>query len=297
MNFLPLNIRYQEPLFRPPSEAYSLIFQVTLGCSWNRCSFCVMYPGKKFKPRKQEEILAEIRGAAVYAPRVRKVFLADGNAMVLPFRRLLEILETIKENFPSVGRVSSYALPRDILSKTPRQLSELKEAGLQLIYVGVESGDDGVLQMVHKGESAASTVEGLRKAQEAGIKTSVMIVNGLAGSQYSEQHAVKSAEVINKIQPNFFSTLVLTLPQGIEAYQQSFNGNYIHMEISQLLSELEVIIRHTELERTVYRSDHASNIVVLKGVLSRDKARFLEALREAGEVLPQSGYRRSMSIL
>lgn len=179
------DIDYDEPLFRPPSEAYSLILQVTLGCSWNKCAFCEMYTSKKFTLRSEDEIKHEIQRAAVIYPGVQKIFLADGNAMVLSSQRLLGILEAIKENFPGVRRVSAYALPGDILAKTPDQLKALREAGLQLVYVGIESGDDEVLRMIDKCESANSTVEGLLKVQEAGIDCSVMIVNGLAGLKYS----------------------------------------------------------------------------------------------------------------
>ena len=273
------DIDYDEPLFRPPSEAYSLILQVTLGCSWNKCAFCEMYTSKRFTLRSEDEIKHEIQRAAVIYPGVQKIFLADGNAMVLSSQRLLGILEAIKENFPGVRRVSAYALPGDILAKTPDQLKALREAGLQLVYVGIESGDDEVLRMIDKCESANSTVEGLLKVQEAGIDCSVMIVNGLAGLKYSRQHAVNSAKVLNKIQPKFFSTLVLTLPFGIEKYKKSFGGSYTHMNEPELLKEMELLIENTELNRTVFRSDHASNFLVLKGVLSRDKERMLKSIR------------------
>ena len=279
------DIAYDEPLFRPPAEAYSLIFQVTLGCSWNKCAFCQMYTSKHFTVRKEEEVLEEIQRSAAFYPGVRKVFLADGNAMVLSTQRLLRILTAIKKTFPGVGRVSSYALPKDILSKTPGELTALREAGLQLIYVGIESGDDEVLRMVDKGETADSTVEGLQKAWEAGIDSSVMIVNGLAGLKYSEQHAVNSAKILDRIQPRFFSTLVLMLPFGIGAYNEKFGGTYIHMDVPDLLKELELLIKNTGLERTIFRSNHISNFLPLKGTLSRDKEKLLETIRMSRGIL------------
>jgi len=279
------DIAYDEPLFRPPAEAYSLIFQVTLGCSWNKCAFCQMYTSKHFTVRKEEAVLEEIQRSAAFYPGVRKVFLADGNAMVLSTQRLLRILNTIKKTFPGVGRVSSYALPKDILSKTPDELTALREAGLQLIYVGIESGDDEVLRMVGKGETADSTVEGLQKAREAGIDSSVMIVNGLAGLKYSERHAVNSAKILDRIQPRFFSTLVLMLPFGIDAYKEKFGGTYIHMDVPDLLKELELLIKNTRLERTIFRSNHISNFLPLKGVLSRDKEKLLETIRMSRGIL------------
>ncbi len=274
-------ITYQEPLFRPPSEAYSLIFQVTLGCSWNQCAFCQMYGSKSFSVKKEDEVIAEIRRAAPMAPHVNKVFLADGNAMVLSTPKLLRILETLNETFPRLRRISTYALPRDILSKSPSELEALREAGLQLLYVGIESGDDDVLRMINKNETADSTVEGLKKAQDAGINNSVMIINGLAGSTYSRQHAIHSAEVINRIQPYYLSTLVLMLHKGIDHYREVFAGEYKHMETAELLAELKVFMEHLELERTIFRSDHVSNYLVLKGTLSRDKERLLKTIDEA----------------
>jgi radical SAM superfamily enzyme YgiQ (UPF0313 family) len=272
-------MQYEEPLFRPPAEAYSLIFQVTLGCSWNKCAFCEMYRSKPFQARKEEEVLAEIRQAGTFYPGVRKIFLADGNAMVLSTQRLLKILETIKNVFPGAGRVSTYALPQDILAKSAGELTALRQAGLQLLYVGIESGDDEVLRMINKSESAASTIEGLLKAKEAGIKCSVMIINGLAGLKYSEQHALHSAHLLNQTQPLYFSTLVLTLPYGKDLYEKRFDGAYIPMAMPELLKEMELMLEHTELDRTIFRSNHVSNFLVLKGTLSRDKEKLLNSIR------------------
>ncbi len=271
-------IRYDEPLFRPPAEAYSLIFQVTLGCSWNKCAFCEMYRSKQFQARKEQDVLEEIKQAAIFHPGVRKIFLADGNAMVLSTERLLNILKALKKAFPDIRRVSAYALPKDILAKPAHELTALREAGLQLVYVGIESGDDEVLRMVNKNESASSTLEGLLKAQEAGIKCSVMVVNGLAGLNYSEQHAVHSAQLLNKIQPLYFSTLALMLPFGEEVYKERFKGTYTPMGMPELLKEMELLISHTELDRTIFRSNHVSNVLVLKGTLSRDKENLLETI-------------------
>jgi len=274
-------LNYDEPLFRPPAEAYSLILQVTLGCSWNKCGFCEMYKSKQFRVRDEALVLAEIRRAGSLYGDVQKVFLADGNALVLPARRLLTVLSAVKEAFPGLRRVSTYALPADILAKSPQELTELREAGLELLYVGIESGDDEVLHMTGKGETAASTTEGLLKAHDAGMKSSVMIVNGLAGLKYSRQHALHSALLLNKVQPLFFSTLVLTLPYGIDKYRRGFKGTYIPMGFPQLLKELEMLLEATGLNRTIFRSNHVSNVLVLKGNLSRDKEKLLEQIRDA----------------
>lgn len=277
--FLPIN--YDMPLFRPPSEAYSLILQITYGCSWNKCSFCEMYTSKTFNVKKEEEVLREIETAARFQPGINKIFLADGNPMVLSTKRLLNILNSINKVFPHVERVSTYALPANILSKTPEELKELRKAGLNMVYVGIESGDDKVLKMIHKSETYQSTVAGLLKAKEAGITVSVIILNGVGGLKYSLQHAINSAKILNQIQPEYASSLVLSFPFGIGHYKQRFDGDYVPMSIIDLLRETEVFISHTELENTVFRSNHASNYLVLKGSLSRDKHDFLKRIKLA----------------
>ena len=274
-------ISYHEPLFRPPSEAYSLILQPTIGCSWNRCAFCEMYTTKKFSIRDIKEVKAEISAMKAHADEVRKVFLADGNAMALSADYLMELLNSLNESFPRLIRVSIYALPKDLLAKTDEELQALREAGLKLIYVGIESGDDEVLQMVNKGESHATTVEGILKAKTAGIKSSVMILNGLGGKKYSRQHAENSARVINAVQPEFLSTLVLSYPHGIEHYQKRFKGDFVPCDIPDLLEELRIFISKTELEQSIFRSDHASNYLILKGTLGREKERMLQEIDAA----------------
>ena len=174
---IPLN--YNEPLFRPPSEAYSLILQATFGCSWNKCAFCEMYSSKKFKVKDPEVFEKEVKAVADASPDVRKIFLADGNAMVLSFNKLKNILKVINEHFPKVIRISAYALPADLISKTESELKELQGLGLKLIYVGIESGDDELLKLINKSETFDTTLEGLLKSKSAGIKSSVMILNGL----------------------------------------------------------------------------------------------------------------------
>ncbi len=272
---------YDEPVFRPPSEAYSLILQPTVGCSWNRCAFCEMYSTKKFRIREISELKREINEISSVHPDIRKVFLADGDALVLQHDYLLELLTELNKSFTKLTRVSAYALPKDILAKTDEELSSLCKAGLKLIYVGIESGDDEVLQMVSKNETAASTVEGLLKAKNAGIKLSVMILNGLGGKSFSRQHAENSAQVINMIQPEYLSTLVLSYPRGIDHFKKRFKGSFDPCDIRDLLQELMLFINTLALDQTVFRSDHASNYLVLKGILGRDKMRILSELKEA----------------
>lgn len=284
-------IRYIEPVFRPPSEARSLILPVTNGCSWNKCVFCEMYtaPQKKFRARDEGEVLEEIRRCGEQLA-VRRVFLADGDAMVLPTHRLLRILEAIREHMPMVERVTSYCLPSNLKRKSVQDLQALREAGLAMIYVGAESGDDEVLARVNKGETFDSTAEALLKAGEAGIKRSVMILNGLGGRSLSQQHALNSARLMNAAQPEYLSTLVVSFPQGMERFKAQF-PDFEPLDQRGLFLEMEQLLGELELTNTVFRSDHASNYLVLKGTLNADKEHMLEQVRTAIDMPEQAGLR------
>ena len=276
-------IRYVEPVFRPPSEADSLILPVTDGCSWNQCTFCEMYtaPQKKFRARDEAEVLESIRlSGERYGDQVRRVFLADGDATVLPTRRLLAILAAIRKHFPAVRRISSYCLPRNLGKKSQQEIDELADAGLGMVYVGAESGDDAVLAAVNKGETFASTRAALEKLGLAGIKRSVMILNGLAGKVWSAQHAANSARLANATQPEFLATLGVSLPGGEQRLRAGFPG-WEPLNQQELFSEMAQFLGALELKRTVFRSDHASNWLVLKGTLGADKERLLAEVRQA----------------
>lgn len=276
-------IEYIEPVFRPPSEAKSLILQVTNGCSWNKCTFCEMYtqPQKKFRARKPDEIRADIDKAAQSLRGVRRVFLADGDAMVLPTRRLLEILADLRAAFPDLQRVSSYCLPRNLAKKSVAELAELKAAGLGILYVGMESGDDEVLRRVNKGETWESTRAALVKIREAGLTSSVMVLNGLGGQTLSRQHAVNTATLCNETQPDYLSTLVVSFPMGEERFRAGFGDDFVPLDQRGLFEEIRTFLEHLELEKTVFRSDHASNYLVLKGTLGRDKQQLLDQVNLA----------------
>lgn len=276
-------IRYVEPVFRPPSEAESLILPVTDGCSWNNCTFCEMYtaPQKAFRARSEDEVLDSIRHTgARYGEQIRRVFLADGDALVLPTRRLLAILDAIKQHLPAVHRVSSYCLARNLKKKTVAELASLRAAGLRMVYLGAESGDDDVLAKVNKGETFESTRDALDKLGEAGITRSVMILNGLGGRVLSQQHADNSARLANATQPEFLSTLVVSFPGG-EAHFRAGFPEWEPLDQQGLFREMEGFLSQLELRRTVFRSDHASNWLVLKGTLGADKDKLLEQVRSA----------------
>jgi radical SAM superfamily enzyme YgiQ (UPF0313 family) len=245
----PIAIRYVEPVFRPPSEAHSLILPVTDGCSWNQCRFCEMYtaPQKKFRARDEAEVLGSIRWAA---------------------------------QLPAVQRVSSYCLPRNLRRKSVAELATLQAAGLKLVYVGAESGDDTVLDRVGKGETCESTREALDKLAAAGIRRSVMILNGLGGSVFSRQHAEQSAWLVNATQPEYLATLVVSFPQGEARFRAGF-PEWQPLDQHGLFREMEQFISALELQRTIFRSDHASNWLMLKGTLGKDRARLLAEVRRA----------------
>jgi radical SAM superfamily enzyme YgiQ (UPF0313 family) len=273
-------INYDEPLFRPPSEGNSLIIQITLGCSWNKCSFCEMYTSKHFTVRKEADVFADIDAFVPYADRIDKVFLADGDPLVLSNKRLLRILEKVTNTFPHLRRISTYASPGNLLRKTTEELEELKAAGLTLLYVGIESGDSEVLEAIQKGETYQTTVDGLNKSKAAGMDSSVMIINGVGGKLLTEQHAIHSAQVLNATQPKFASTLVLTAHKGLEHYKDRYKGEFIELNPLELFTEMRLFMEHLELEETIFRSNHASNSLVLKGVLGRDKQRLMQQIDE-----------------
>ena len=274
----PLN--YIEPVFRPPSEWRSLILQVTNGCSWNKCTFCDMYKDeqKRFQPKAIEEIESELKFLSENNFPVTRVFLADGDATSLSMRRLKEILQVINRYFPNLQRVSSYCLPRNLLNKSVSELKELQEMGLKILYVGCESGDTELLSLVEKGESFESSLEALQKIKAAGIKSSVMILNGLGGPKYSRQHALASAELMNQAQPEYLSTLVPEFPFGSQRFEKGFNGDWRALNRMELFLEMKLLMENLNLNKTIFRSDHASNHLILKGVLGRDKARIIEEI-------------------
>lgn len=276
-------IEYIEPVFRPPSEARSLILQVTNGCSWNKCTFCDMYTAdqKRFRPKPIDELEKELKALGEAGYPVRRVFLADGDAMTLSTRRLEQILKLINDYFPSVQRISSYCLPRNLKNKTVEELARLRELGLSLMYVGCETGDDELLELIQKGETYQSSLDALTKIKQAGMKSSVMILNGLGGPELSEQHARHSAQLMNEAQPDYLSTLVVEFPMGSERFAEPFEGRWRKLDKMELFREMEVLLDELQLESTIFRSDHASNYLILKGVLGKDKDKLLDTVRTA----------------
>jgi radical SAM superfamily enzyme YgiQ (UPF0313 family) len=238
-------------------------------------------PQKKFHLKPLDRVEAELVSVARSKLPVRRIFLADGDAMTLSFRRLREIMELINRHLPGIQRVSSYCLPRNLKSKTVEQLASLREMGLDLYYVGCESGDDFVLERVQKGETFDSSLAALQKIKRAGARSSVMILNGMGGKRFSEQHAVNSARLMNEAQPEYLATLVVSFPRGTETYEAGFEGQFEMLDQQGLFQEMYWLLDTLDLEKTIFRSDHASNYLVLKGTLNRDRDRLLATVKQA----------------
>ncbi len=274
-------IDYDMPLFRPPSEADSLIFQATLGCSHNRCAFCVMYRSKRFHARPEKELFADIDWAGENLPETRRVFLADGDAMALSASRMIPILERLYKRLPNLERVSAYASPQNF-KKSPADLEAIRKAGLSLLYFGLESGDDEVLQRIDKGASCDEMVEACHKAHQAGFELSLTVVLGLAGPSGSSQHAARTAAALDRIRPKYASALTLMLVPIPPSYQELYGDPaWRLLDTRETLVECRELIEHMQASGIIFRSNHASNYVALKGTLQEDKARMLTLIDRA----------------
>ncbi len=275
-------MRYHGTVIRPPSEADSYILQVTFGCSHNHCAFCGTYLDKPFRLRPMEEVLEDIAVAGRVLPETRRVFLADGNALVLPTPRLAQVLDALAGAFPLLRRVGTYANAQDMLRKSDSDLALLQEKGLEIIYLGLESGSEAVLRQIDKGADPAQMLEAVRKTRRAGIRTSVIALLGIAGPELSAEHAEATGKLVSAMDPEYLSLLTLMLVPGTELHRRHQRGEFPLMTPVALLEEMRGILNHTDgLTRCVFRTNHASNYVPLSGILSRDKARLLETLNRA----------------
>jgi len=273
-------IRYEGQLYRPPSEANSLILQATIGCSYNECAFCAMYRDKRFRVRPIEELADEIEWAAAQPWPVTKVFLADGDALVARPSFLEDLLGRLAAAFSDLRRVSCYASPQALLLRSPEQMAGLKAKGLGLYYLGVESGHDQVLADLTKGVDSEQMIEAAARATEAGVALSVMVLLGAGGRALSREHAQESARVVNSIAPRFISTLVMTPAPGTPLADTDAAGGFDHMDPVELALELREFVGGLDLQGSVFRSNHASNWLALAGTLPKDKDRLMAALDE-----------------
>lgn len=275
-------MRYEGNVFRPPSEARSLIIQVTIGCAHNDCTFCSMYKDKKFRIRNLNEVLEDLAAARKYYKHVRRIFLADGDALVLKTESLVKILEYIKENFPECERVGIYASPHDILRKSDQDLKLLYEKGLKIAYLGVESGSDNILKAIKKGVTPEEMIEAGKKINKSGIELSMTLISGLGGKEKWKEHAVKSGKIISKINPKYVGLLTLMVEPGTELYMDVKEDKFSLLSAEEVLLETEEMIKNIEdVSDCVFRSNHASNYLSLKGTLPEDKKRLLEEIELA----------------
>jgi len=278
-------MEYEGIVIRPPSEADSLILQVTLGCSHNRCTFCPTYKGRRFRIKDLEQIKTEIAECARYGP-FRKVFLADGDALITPQEQLLPILESLNEKIQGLRRVGIYGNAKSILRKTVEELKALKALKLGIIYLGVETGDKGLLEKVQKGATYEKMVEAGRRVKEAGITLSATVLLGLGGTEKSRQHALATAEILSEIDPDFASALTLMVVPGTPLDEEMQAGHFQLPPPFQLLEELKTIVEHSHFSRCYFTSNHASNYLPIKARLPRDKdavVDFISRIISAGD--------------
>ena len=274
-------MRYEGKMYRPPSEADAYILQATIGCSWNHCTYCDMYREKTFRVRDLRETLEDLEAAARAAAfAVEKIFVADGDALILPMDAWRTILERARALFPRLRRVSSYAMARNINEKTEAELRELREGGLSTLYIGPESGDDPTLKRIAKGDTAAAHAEAARKAHAAGMSLSVIALLGIAGER-SEAHAIATADLVTRMDPEYFAALTVTVVPGTPLAQLRTKGRFEVPAVPDLLRELKTMIDLARPTDAIFRTDHASNHLPLAGRLPRDRQRMVEVIDAA----------------
>lgn len=274
-------MRYYGSVYRPPSEAYSLIVQVTYGCSHNTCAFCSMYKEKRFALRPLEEVLEDFHIARRTYRNVDKVFLADGDALIRKASELYTILDTIRELFPECQRVTSYGSPSSIRVRTDEELRTLREKGLTMIYMGLESGCDDVLKLMRKGHMSAEIVEMGQKVRRNGMALSVTAITGLGGPDLLERHAIETAEAFNAMNPEYIGMLTLMVEPGTPLYDWVRQGEFQLLTQPQVLRETRLLVEHLDSPGSVFRMNHASNYLVLKGTLNQDREAMLRTIDAA----------------
>ena len=274
-------MHYEGNIIRPPSEANSILLQVTVGCSRNKCTFCGTYMGERFRIKSDEVIMADIAFAAEYCKNQRRVFLCDGDALIIPQKRLLRILDEIRKKLPWVTRVGLYANAKSLDRKTPEELKTLREYGIGIAYLGLETGDDVTLKSINKGAGSEKMIQMGRKAREAGIKLSITVLTGIAGRERSDIHARETGRVLSAIDPEYVGALSLMLIPGTPLHREHTAGRFPLLKPDEMLKELRTMIEHTELSRGLFHANHASNYLPIKARLPRDKAATLQRIDAA----------------
>ncbi len=289
-------LNYDYPLYRPPSEAKSLIFQVTLGCSFNECSFCDMYRSKEYSERPWDEVKMEIDMAAKHEPETKKIFLADGDALNLSTDYMVQIVKYLYEKFPNLERVSCYAMPMNLLKKTPEELKKMYDVGLKMLYLGIETGSDIVLKKVTKGATSQTIIRACRKAIDVGYTLSCMVILGLGGKTYTKEHIKGTAEVLSAVSPHYAAALTLIIEPGVkEEFMKKFNEPFIPITDSEALDELQELVSKIDSKNEIiFRANHGSNAYMIKGIFPQDKDSMLEKIswmKEHPEVCRPEGLR------
>jgi radical SAM superfamily enzyme YgiQ (UPF0313 family) len=289
-------MRYEGKLYRPPSEADAYIVQATIGCSWNHCTYCDMYRDKTFRVRELAATLEDLDAAGrVHGDDVEKLFVADGDALVLPMDHWRAILDRARSAFPRLRRVSCYAMAKNVLAKTDAELRELHEQGLSLLYIGPESGDDATLKRIAKGDDAAAHVLAAERAHAAGLQLSVIALLGI-GMDRSEEHARATAQLVTRMDPAFFSALTVTVVPGTPLHQLSKKGRFAVPAVPELLRELRTMVDEARPTNAVFRTNHASNYLPLGGRLPHDRERITKVIDAAlaGEIPLRSDAMRGL---
>lgn len=280
-----IELGYDYPLYRPPSEANSIIFQVTLGCSFNKCSFCNMYRTKEYSERPWEEIKSEIDIVSKSFSQTERIFLADGDAINLSTEKLVQILDYIKEKFPNLARISCYAMPKNLLQKSPDELTLLNSKGLDMLYIGIETGNDILLKKITKGATSKSIIDACNRAKKSGFIISCMIILGIGGKKYSMDHMKETARVVSDVSPNFLAALTLIIEDGVyDEFMKKFSEPFETLDDTMILNELELLLNNINpISPIVFRANHASNVYSIGGNLPDDKEKMLAVVRSLKE--------------
>jgi len=289
-------MHYEGNIIRPPSEANSILLQVTVGCSRNKCTFCGTYRGERFRIKPEAIIMADIEFAARYCRQQRRIFLCDGDALIIPQERLLKILQAIREQLPWVTRVGVYANAKSLAMKTPEELKTLKAHGLGIAYMGLESGDDVTLKKINKGAASQDMIAMGKKAKAAGVKLSITVLLGIAGRERSRRHAEETGRVLSAIDPEYVGALSLMLIPGTPLFDDYQAGDFPLLEPEEMLAELRAMIAATILSRGLFHANHASNYLPIRARLPKDKKTTLELIDQAlaGEIALKPEYLRAL---
>lgn len=274
-------MRYEGKVYRPPSEARSVIIQATIGCSHNKCTFCSMYKEDQFRIRKTEEIIEDINSARINYGNINRIFLADGDALMIKTEHLVQILNHIKNTLPECERIGIYASPKSIMTKSVEDLKTLKAAGLSIAYLGLESGSDEILLDINKGATSEEIINEANKLKDTDILLSITLISGLGGKEKWRQHAIESAKTINSIKPDYLGLLTLMVEPGTKLFDDVNSGEFQLLSPEEVALETLVLLENLDAEGCIFRSNHASNYISLKGTLNHDKDIMINQLKQA----------------